>query len=1035
MFRVKLAFVFLAFGSGGFANAVDRNADLKLGKIRRFVDALEQISKKVSAELEQESALYREVNSFCSARQQKARSGAAIVDENTDDHADSTDGAGAAAADSTADAAAASDAEAAAGSDATDDASGVSVAPAASVESVSATKSDAAKDSAAASTENSEVESDEDASADAKDHSSAIESTTEASAESTSDSSQDAAPKSVATQEAHEAQTSSDEPADNTGMDEAEAEAHRVAQEMGAANDAPVESQTPTMEKAPLKIPAPAAKASIQNALEDLVSDAPDSTEDGSSKAEPSATPTATVSSNSEKAPTNTGNLVSQALDDLVSDTPASATEGDVKTVEASTDKSTIQEADNQLLRLQRMQAMLNSDDEDFSVASINGKPPQHDAITAFANHGSAPVQRSNLRTAHREKHAASKQNRPVKIKATPAATPAQAKTAHRQQVKTQPPHSKVVKSQHAKASLPPAPASKKSVRNSNVHATTPMQKEKKAVVSADVSDDAKFDKETDEAEMDAEEELGKMQEILGSNADELKAVSEKASHDPFGSNRKVKKPQNMETGGAPKKPQNMESKVVAKVKQPSEALKPPNAIVHFPLMHEEAAPQAKAATKQVVKMHARKIKSVDKFTGKKNMKVSVRTSDQEAFKDLEQDAEKMNDLLNFVPANEVAPSVEVTKSPVKAAAPAHKKDKDSVVAESEDLESIIDSEEAKLNSRQEGAESQLKRQLKAYAESSGDMDDGVITEDKIEETGLVKFDPQALSAVSDTAGSKTASQPSPPVVRQTVAAKAVPEQTDKVGMKKPISHPQPQIPQVQAEVVLADSEDDIVAPGDIVIPVVMPIDQQLTPMQELPPAPKVVTKVPTAVVKSPVVAEVPKKDDLSLASQSEALDDLAGAIPNIEKEALQLYNSFGGQPAPLESVDSISPLPSFLQMSKRKMQQKHTPGLPTPAQFDAAFAALRLAAKRTQGAMSMVQHMKKANLASKSVLGLIQKPGLSDRDINKECKWLMNNFQHRQVVRNREEKLLQEAHELIGSMHVYLQRDAHKISHLRGRN
>ena len=42
-------------------------------------------------------------------------------------------------------------------------------------------------------------------------------------------------------------------------------------------------------------------------------------------------------------------------------------------------------------------------------------------------------------------------------------------------------------------------------------------------------------------------------------------------------------------------------------------------------------------------------------------------------------------------------------------------------------------------------------------------------------------------------------------------------------------------------------------------------------------------------------MTELPKRDELSLASQSAALDDLAGAIPNIEKEALQLYNSFGG--------------------------------------------------------------------------------------------------------------------------------------------
>jgi len=342
-------------------------------------------------------------------------------------------------------------------------------------------------------------------------------------------------------------------------------------------------------------------------------------------------------------------------------------------------------------------------------------------------------------------------------------------------------------------------------------------------------------------------------------------------------------------------------------------------------------------------------------------------------------------------------------------------KDADSVVAESEALESVINNEESKLkaasNTRQAGTEDQLRRQLKSYVDSDG-LSESVMPEEQIDDSGVVDFDDQATSAVS--IGRDEAEIASQPIAK--AARKAQPVSFEKNSL--PASHPQ-----VQGNPV--DAEDDIAN-----------VERELMPVQEASATVLAQEPMKRAAYRPAVKAELPRREELSLASQTEALDDLAGAIPNIEKEALQLYNTFGGSPDALESVGSLSGSPAFLQVSQGKQHLKHTPGVPSQADLDKTWNELKFVAQRTEGALKMIQNEKtdETDAATKSAFGLLQEKGDAGLDIDSECDWLISNFQARQQVRTQEEDLLREAHMLLGSAHVFFQHHKHhRTKQLRG--
>lgn len=373
---------------------------------------------------------------------------------------------------------------------------------------------------------------------------------------------------------------------------------------------------------------------------------------------------------------------------------------------------------------------------------------------------------------------------------------------------------------------------------------------------------------------------------------------------------------------------------------------------------------------------------------------------------DTDKELQQMNDLLGV--------------SPIKP-----DKDADAVVAETESLDAVINNEEEKLKAaakmRQGGTEAQLRKELKASVKS-GDMNDNVMTEEKLDDSGFVDFDAQASSAVFVSSSAK---KQAPKPVKAKAVAKAAKKNKRALATKRSRKHhAQPVQAQPQADDAETMQQEDN-AEDDVSL-----VEKDLVPLPEIPLAPKVAARAPAKLVKTPVakpvahgLAQISDADDMSLASQSEALDDLVGVLPNIEKEALQLYNSFGGEPAPLESLGGLAVVPSFLQVSK------HTPGIPTMAEFDKAWAQLRSVAMLLQTTDDKVAALRKPAVA------LMQKKGKHTgfADIDSQCKWLISNLEHRQRMRSQEEALLNEAHQVLGTAHSFLQQFA-EHTHLRGR-
>lgn len=178
--------------------------------------------------------------------------------------------------------------------------------------------------------------------------------------------------------------------------------------------------------------------------------------------------------------------------------------------------------------------------------------------------------------------------------------------------------------------------------------------------------------------------------------------------------------------------------------------------------------------------------------------------------------------------------------------------------------------------------------------------------------------------------------------------------------------------------------------------------------------------------------AEQTQKEQMSLASTSAVLDDLAGAIPDVEKQALQLYNSFGGEPAALETVDSFSGALDFLQLS----EQGSASG-PSQENLDVVWNALKAVTDEAQGAMRMVERLKKAAVTEamprKPVAGFMQDREDLDDSIDSECAWLQSNFEHRQKLRSHQAVLIQEAHGILRNAHSHFLSHPKKAHNLRG--
>jgi len=560
---------------------------------------------------------------------------------------------------------------------------------------------------------------------------------------------------------------------------------------------------------------------------------------------------------------------------------------------------------------------------------------------------------------------------------------------AHRLQVKAAPKHVNHLKVEKNTAKVA-ATATQKNVQPKSKAVTAPLRKVVRAMVSSHTVQSQPIST--------SEKQLQDMQNILNSNDEMLRSdfmtemdaaatVGEekatavvKAVVKATAVHKKATAVKAIAVHKTPPAPRNLRHTPKALTRPSKVALKPPRAVAGYPLVHRAAKKPTRAVAPKPASIPASQVSSRKAMPLKKDVHSPQKAVAQKVNSDsldTAQELEQMNDLLSF---DDTAPPTKALKAQpkkvVKALAVKPQKDADSVVAESDALESLINNEETKLNSNAITSPTGIEAPL-----NIADMDD-------IADMGVVNFDSQANSAVviQDS--------------RQAVADFLVPTQSVVPPMTQPAAlAKQPSLhAKVQAE--LDDAEMDVAS-----------VEQEL-----LPAAPA------AALTQAAARPAVKNEEELSLVSQSnlgsqsDSLADLAGVIPNVETEALQLYNTFGGSPDALESVGGGL---TFLQQ-----QQRHTPGIPSQADLNVAWDELSSVAVKAQSALSMVQESKspaETVAASTNALGLLQEKGDSGLDIEEECNWLMSNYEARQQVRAQEEDLLKEAHQLLGNAHVYI--------------
>lgn len=145
--------------------------------------------------------------------------------------------------------------------------------------------------------------------------------------------------------------------------------------------------------------------------------------------------------------------------------------------------------------------------------------------------------------------------------------------------------------------------------------------------------------------------------------------------------------------------------------------------------------------------------------------------------------------------------------------------------------------------------------------------------------------------------------------------------------------------------------------------------------------------------------------DEVKSAAVSEAVDDLDGSIPNIDQQALQLYNTFGGEePATLDTLGSLSSGPGFLQVVQRHQHNRRlAPAL--QADIDAAMQALEAIAKDTTSAMNTLNLLRNADESDADSGG-----SASDTSsITEQCTSLLQELESRQNNRAKQQTELQQ--------------------------
>jgi len=162
---------------------------------------------------------------------------------------------------------------------------------------------------------------------------------------------------------------------------------------------------------------------------------------------------------------------------------------------------------------------------------------------------------------------------------------------------------------------------------------------------------------------------------------------------------------------------------------------------------------------------------------------------------------------------------------------------------------------------------------------------------------------------------------------------------------------------------------------------------------------------------------------DVNVATVSAALDDLGDSIPSIDKQALELYNANGGEPAPLDPFGVLGSGPTFLQLSRRNQQLRKLKVVAV-SDLNSAWDALQGVAEDTKSALSMIESLRRTGWGQDN---LAARP---EGDSDDQCTMLIQRFNHRREVRaGHEAKLSKHSHHLLKALG---HSPAPKAKHLR---
>lgn len=295
-------------------------------------------------------------------------------------------------------------------------------------------------------------------------------------------------------------------------------------------------------------------------------------------------------------------------------------------------------------------------------------------------------------------------------------------------------------------------------------------------------------------------------------------------------------------------------------------------------------------------------------------------------------------------------------------------------------------------------------------------------------ESAVAGYQPlaNAVLSIDDTAVEETGGFVPPP--------EAVPAQTPvKVVLKAVPERPQKKLADVDPQIKAAESEIDetanVVASFEKDLePAPAPQDNEVLDMalQTKPVLPNVVKKVVSQ-------AEQQEKDAISVAAMSSAFNDLGGAIPNIDQQAMQFYSGFGGEPASLDTLGGLSAGASFLQVAEKRMHRlKSSPVM--HADLDAAWSALKEITEDTKSAYASLKELSSMEqLDNTESTDSLDGASSGSQEISDQCVLLMEEFDRREKARVvRETELEARSKRLLRNMHSSHE---HKTKHLRSQN